>query len=99
MQLAGWKLRDILEEEGLSQREAAERYGVHQSQISKYLNGKHLPVAAASKIDEDYARLFGQDAAPSNPLPARMTRRLRTLPQEDLHQVLIAIAAILALKP
>lgn len=99
MQLAGWKLRDIMEELHLDQGAAGRRYHVNQSTIGRWMSGAPIKDAATrQRIDREYLEIFGQDARPENPLPALMTRQLLALSIEDQYLVLNAFDAILACK-
>ena len=51
MEESALRLKQLLEETGMSQQELAEKSGVHKSKISKYIKGEYCPKAeAAQKI-------------------------------------------------
>lgn len=53
MELSAIRLKEIIDEKGISQQELSVKSGVHKSKISKYIKGEYCPKAdAAQKMAE-----------------------------------------------
>lgn len=53
MEESAIRLKQLLDETGMSQQELADKSGVHKSKISKYIKGEYCPKAdAAQKMGE-----------------------------------------------
>ena len=59
--MIGRKIKYLLEEKGIKQKELAEKIGVHEVTVSRYINGNHTPpaeiikkIAEALGVTSDY---------------------------------------------
>lgn len=80
--ILGRRLSDLLEQRGITQRELAEKVGVTEVSMSRYINGGRTPQAhilanIAKELNTTSAYLLGQDSEdtePEKPITEDITR-------------------------
>ena len=70
--ILGRRLSDLLEQRGITQRELAEKVGVTEVSMSRYINGGRTPQAPilaniAKELNTTSAYLLGQDSEDTDP--------------------------------